>query len=109
MVVSGSSESSRLLQGVPRSATHADLRQVVIDRQLSQMRFDGVAVSTRGFLDFLNSDFPARFGQFQYLARKRWQGQTQSLLLFDLRGKVVLLLDHGPEEKHQPVFPVLLS
>jgi len=70
---------------------------------------DGVAVRTSGFFDFFDRDFRSDFGKLRYLARKRRQGRTQSLLLFDLCGKVVLLLDHRPVEKHEPVFPVLLS
>src|SRR6516165_2645419 len=49
-----------LFQRVPSSAALADLHQVVVARQLSQMRFDGIAVCSRGFLDFLDRDFSSR-------------------------------------------------
>jgi hypothetical protein len=73
------------------------------------MHFDRVAVRTCGFLDFLDRDFPTRLGELKYLARQRRQGRTQSLFFFNFCRKVVFLLHHRPEEKHEPVFPVLLS
>ena len=45
-----------------------DLSQVVIAGQLSQMRFDRVAVRSGRFLDFPDTDFSSRLGEFQYLA-----------------------------------------
>src|SRR5215469_4583582 len=56
-----------LLQRVPGPAALADLRQVVVAGQLSQMRFDRIAVRPRGFLDFLDRDFSSRLCEFQYL------------------------------------------
>ena len=73
------------------------------------MHFDRVTVRPRGFFDFHDRDFSPRFRELQYLARKRRQGRTQGLFFFNLRSKVVFLLDHRPQEKHEPVFPVLLS
>lgn len=47
-------------------------------------------------------------GELQYLVRKGGQRRSQGLLFFDLCRELVFLLRHGFEEKHQPVFPVLL-
>src|SRR5215469_4013144 len=98
-----------LPQRVSRPAALADLRQVVVAGQLSQMSFDRIAVRPRGFLDLLDRDFSSRLCEFQDLTRERRQGRTQSLFFFNLRSEVVFLLDHRPKEKHKPVFPVLLS
>jgi hypothetical protein len=46
-----------LLQRVPCATAHADLRQVVIASQLSQMRLDRVAIRPSRFLDFFDCDF----------------------------------------------------
>jgi hypothetical protein len=58
----------RLFQRISRPTAHADLRQVVIASQLSQIRFDRVTIRTSRFLDFFDRDFSSRLGEFQYLA-----------------------------------------
>jgi hypothetical protein len=69
-VFPGSSASNPLLQRISSPSALADLGQIVIARQLSQVHFDRVSVRPGGFLDFLNSDFSARLSQLQHLAGK---------------------------------------
>ncbi len=97
----------RLFQGIPCAAAFADLYEVVIRGQFLHMHFDGVAVRPRRILYFLDRDLVAGLGELQYLARKGGQGRSQGLLLLDLGSKLVFLLRHGFEEKHEPIFPVL--
>jgi hypothetical protein len=51
---------------------------------------------------------PVSSSHARYLARKGGQRRSQGLLLLDLGSKLVFLLCHGFEKKHQPILPVLL-